>query len=245
MAFLIFFAIVSASSADVDARQVRRIGLRHLLGAVAQRHDPRRRTGNQRLGQREEAVRETGGGDLLREIVVEFLRDIARQLQMLLLVLAHGHRVRAVGQNVGRHQHGVDVEPDAGVLAVLAGLLLELRHAVEPAHPRHAVQNPRKLRMGAHLALVENNVLLGIDARRDEGRRDLARRFAQVRRVLPDGDRVQIHDAVDAGVRLLQRHELGDGAQIVAEMEIAGRLNAGKNALRCAHWIALVAGAQL
>ena len=75
----------------------------------------------------------------------------------------------------------------------------------------------------------------GIDARRDEGRRDLARRFAQVRRVLPDRDRVHIHDAVDAAMRLLQGHELGDGAKVVAEMEIAGRLDAGENALFGGH----------
>ncbi len=164
---------------------------------------------------------------------------------MLLLVVANGHGVRAVGQNVGGHQHGIDVEPDACVLAVLASLFLELGHAVEPADPRYAVQNPSQLRMRADLALIEDDVLRGIDARRNKGRSNLARRFAQVRGVLPDGDRVQVHHAIDAAMRLLQRHEFGDGAKVVAEMEIARRLNAGENALHCGHWIALVAGAQI
>jgi hypothetical protein len=52
---------------------------------------------------------------------------------MLLLVLADRHMRGAIDQNVGGHQVGIGIEADGGVLAVLAGLLLELRHAVEPA----------------------------------------------------------------------------------------------------------------
>ena len=52
---------------------------------------------------------------------------------MLLLVLADRHMGRVIEQNVGGHQVRIDVEPGRGVLAVLAGLLLELRHAVQPA----------------------------------------------------------------------------------------------------------------
>ncbi|MNL72897.1 hypothetical protein D3C87_1982870 [compost metagenome] len=43
------------------------------------------------------------------------------------------------------------------------------------------------------------------------------------------GDRMQIDDAIDAVVVFLQRHEFADRAEIIAEMEIAGRLNAGEN----------------
>ena len=42
---------------QVDARVVRRVGLAHLLGAVAQAHDARRRAEDQRLGDREEVRR--------------------------------------------------------------------------------------------------------------------------------------------------------------------------------------------
>ena len=38
-----------------------------------------------------------------------------------------------------------------------------------------------------------------------------------------------------AAMRLLQGHKLGDGAKVVAEMEIAGRLDAGENALFGGH----------
>src|SRR5690606_7765033 len=43
------------------------------------------------------------------------------------------------------------------------------------------------------------------------------------------GDRVQVDDAVDAVVAFLQVDELADRAEIVAEMEIAGRLDAGED----------------
>ena len=150
---------------------------------------------------------------------------------MLLLVVAHRHMRRPVGEDVRRHQHGVNVKPDAGVLAVLARLLLELRHAVQPADARHAVQNPGEFRVRVNLRLVENDVLLRVHARRDKSRRDLARGAPQIGRVLLDRDRVHIDDAIDAIVIILQRHEFRDRAEIVAEMQIAGRLDAGENAL--------------
>ena len=99
-----------------------------------------------------------------RKVVVEFLRDVARQFEVLLLVLADRHMGGAIHQNVGRHQHRIVVEPDGRVLAVLAGLFLELGHAVEPADPRHAIEDPRQFRMPGHLALVEHDMLLRIDA---------------------------------------------------------------------------------
>ena len=71
--------------------------------------------------------------------------------------------------------------------------------------------------------------LLRIDAGGQEGGGHFANRAMQFERVLPDGDRVHVDHAVDAGVRLLQRHELHDGAEVVAEVQIAGRLHAGEH----------------
>ena len=72
---------------------------------------------------------------------------------------------------------------------------------------------------------------LGSIAAGDEGRRDLARVVAQRQRVLRHGDGVQIDDAVEAVVGLLQLDEFDDRAEIVAKMQIAGGLHAGKDAL--------------
>ena len=81
------------------------------------------------------------------------------------------------------------------------------------------------------LALVEDDVLLRIDARGDERRRHLADAGLQFGGVLRHGDGVQIDDAIDAVMRALQFDEFDDRAEIIAEMQIAGRLHAGKHPL--------------
>ena len=149
---------------------------------------------------------------------------------MLLLVLADRHMGRAVDQNVGGHQVRIGVQADRDVLAILAGLLLELGHAVEPAEARDAIEHPGELGVLGDLALVEDDLLLGIDAAGDEGRGHLARGPRQLARVLPHRDGVQVDHAIDAVVALLQRDELGDRAEIIAEVQVAGRLHAGKHA---------------
>ena len=149
---------------------------------------------------------------------------------MLLLVLADRHMRRVIEQNVGGHQVRIDVKPRARVLAVLAGLLLELRHAVEPAEPRHAIEDPGKLGVAGDLALIEDDVLLRIDAGGDEGRRHLAGVVRELVGVLEHGDGVQIDHAIEALMLGLERHEFGDGAEIIAEMQIARRLHAREDA---------------
>ena len=123
---------------QVDARLVGRIRLRHLLRAVAQRHHPRGDALDQRLDGREE---------LHAVVVVELLRDVVGQFQVLLLVVADRHLGRVIGQDVGRHQVRIDVQPGRRRLLVLAGLVLELRHAVQPAQPRDAVEDPGEFGM--------------------------------------------------------------------------------------------------
>ena len=149
---------------------------------------------------------------------------------MLLLVLADRHMGRVVEQNVGGHQVRIDIEPGRRLLAVLAGLLLELGHAVEPAEARHAIEDPGELGMAGDLALVEDDVLLRIDAGGDEGRRHLAGVLGQLVGVLQHGDGVQIDHAIEALMLGLERHEFGDGAEIIAEMQVAGRLHAREDA---------------
>ena len=83
-------------------------------------------------------------------------------------------------------------------------------------------------------ALVEDDAALGVDAGGDIGGRHLARRGAQLGGILRLGQRVQVDDAEDALVVVLQRDPVADRAEIIAEMQIAGRLDAGKNAV---HWI--------
>ena len=169
------------------------------------------------------------------EIVVELLRDVARQFEMLFLVLADRHVGGAIDQNVGRHQRRIGIESDRSIFAVLAGLFLELGHPVEPAEARDAIEDPGQFGVLGHLALVEHDMLCGIDPTGDEGRGDLPDRVGQLGGVLPHRDRVQIDDAINAVVAVLQFDEALDGAEIVAEMQVAGGLHPRKNPLLNRH----------
>ena len=71
----------------------------------------------------------------------------------------------------------------------------------------------------------------GVDAGGDIGGRHLACVLAQVGRLLPQGDGVQVDHAEDAIVVLLHPDPVPHGAQVVAEVELVSWLDAGKNAI--------------
>src|SRR4029450_1301374 len=179
-----------------------------------------------------------------RKVIVELLSDVARELQVLLLILSYRHMRRSINENVGGHQRRIGVQADRGVLAVLARLLLELGHAIEPAQAGHAVEYPGEFCMLGDLALIEYNVFLRIDAAGKESGGHLARVLRQLLRTAPDGQRlgdgVQVDDAIHALVPILQRDELCDRAKIIAEVQIAGRLHPGKYSLLEGHAASLV-----
>ena len=84
--------------------------------------------------------------------------------------------------------------------------------------------------MAGNGGLVEDDVLLGIDARRDHGGGHFAGIGDQFLRVLPHGDRMHVDDAENALEVVLEGNPVADCAEIVAEMEVAGGLNAGEDA---------------
>jgi hypothetical protein len=206
---------------QVDARIVGGIRFRHLLGAVAQAHHARRLAEDQRLGQREEV-------DAV--VVIELLRDIACELDMLLLVLAHRHMRRLVEQDVGGHQRRIGVEAERRGLAVFACLVLELRHPIHPADARDAIEHPGELGVGGHRTLQQDDVLPVVDAGRHQRRGAEARIGGELLGLLEHRDRMHIDDAIDALEILLQRDPVLDRAEIVAECESARGLDAREDA---------------
>jgi len=68
-----------------------------------------------------------------------------------------------------------------------------------------------------------------IDPAGEKGGGNLADRPRQFARLLPHRDGVQIDDAINAIKTVLQLDEPLNRAEIIAEMEVAGRLHAGEN----------------
>ena len=70
---------------------------------------------------------------------------------MLALVLADGDLVRAVGEHVGGHQHGVEQQARRDELALRLGLVAELVHALQTAEFGDAGEQPGQLGVLVHV----------------------------------------------------------------------------------------------
>ena len=170
--------------------------------------------------------------------MVELLADVVGELEVLALVVAHRHARGAVGGDVGSHQVGIHVEAGRRGFAVAAGLVLELRHPVQPAQARDAVENPAQADVRGDGGLREQGATGRVYAAGEQGGGHLQRLRAQPGRVLEAGDGVQVHDAEQALVGVLQGDPLAYGAQVVADGGDAGGLNAGEDAVHgaCMAW---------
>ncbi len=129
---------------------------------------------------------------------------------MLLLVLANGTWVARLDQNVRRHQAGIGIEANAGIFAILASLFLELRHAVQPADPCNAVDDPAQLGMRRPWLWLKMICFFGSIPAAMKAL-PLPVSPAQFHRVLRQGDRMHIHHAIEAFVMMLKIHEPLDG----------------------------------
>ena len=95
--------------------------------------------------------------------VVEAARHLARQLDMRRLVLADGHILRLVQQNVGRHQQRIAEKAVGG--QILAGqILLHLLvagHALEPAERSDHAEQQLQFGMLQNMALQKEHGFAG------------------------------------------------------------------------------------
>jgi fructose-1,6-bisphosphatase/inositol monophosphatase family enzyme len=158
-----------------------------------------------------------------------FRAIVPGELQVLELVLAHRHRGGPVQQDVGGLQDRVVQEPRRNRLEA-GRLVLVLRHPLEVTHRGHRVEEPRELRVLGHVRLHEDHAPLGIEPRGQEAHRQVEDPRREFRgRKLTD-ECVLVHDAEEALVPVLQLHPLPEGAEIVSEMRLAGRLHSAEHA---------------
>ncbi len=174
-----------------------------------------------------------GNLERLAEASVEALGDVARELEVLALVVADRDVRRLVEEDVAGHQDRVGEEAGDEELLPLA-LLLELRHPAEVAVARHRREQPGGLGVRGDVALREHRRALRVEARGEEQRRQVERALSQVGRVEVDRDRVQVDDAEECGAHLpgralLGRRVLAEAAGVVAEVLRTGGLDAGED----------------
>ena len=191
------------------------IGLAHLVERILKAHYARAVLRDKALGDLEHVAVES----------VEALRDVAGQLDVLLLVCAYGHLVSLIEQNVARHQRGVGEQSGVDIVGVFFGLVLELGHARKLAELGVAVEYPCKLRVGVDVALNEEQALFHVDAAGEDRSVGVDDVLAHLSGVLSDGDGVKVCERVDAAVFLLHLHPVADRSEIVAQRDGAARLD--------------------
>ena len=200
---------------DVDGVADR---LRHLPDAVGAEHGRGLGEDRLRLGERV-AVAHVEGAD-----------DLARQLEVRGLVLADGHQRRLVDDDVGRLQDGVGEQAVVDVVGLLLALLLVGRRPLEPADRGDGGEQPGELGHLGPVALDEERALVGIETEGQQRGGHLAGSRAQDVGVVRARQRVVVDDAVDRLVLGLEPDVVADGAQVVAEMDDPGRLDAREDA---------------
>ncbi len=150
---------------------------------------------------------------------------------MLFLIRADGNHIRLVKQNVARHQHRVSEEAGVDIVRVAGGFIFELRHSSELAELGDVGHDPRELGVGIDLALDEEQTLFRIDPAGKEQREGVPSLFAQLRRLLIDGQGMKVGDEIRAVELVLHASPIADGADVIAQCENSGRLNAAENDL--------------
>ena len=200
-------------------------GFAHLLGGVVEAHDARADGGKAGVGDDE-------GIGVER---IEALGDIAGEFEVLRLVVADGDDAGLVEQDIGGHEDGVLEEAVADGF-LFGGLHLVLRHALQPADGGDAGEHPGEFGVGGHGGLHHDGAGLRIDAGGQVERGDLENLGAQFGRVLIDCDGMQVHDAENALVIVLDAHPVFERAQIVSDVKISGGLHSGEDSCFHGRW---------
>ena len=143
-ALLIFLRTTSGGSSDQDRALGGAARGGHLLLRLLEIHDPRP----------DLRVHALGHDEGLAEARVEALGDVARELEVLALVVADRDDVGLVQQDVARHQHRVGEQAGADELLLVA-LVLELGHPAELAVARDGREQPGRLGVRRHVALAK------------------------------------------------------------------------------------------
>src|SRR4051812_4795042 len=117
---------------------------------------------------------------------------------MLLLILADGHQVGIVQDDIRRHENWVGEQPRVYVRKVLA-FVLETVRVSQHREGRKAIEYPRKLRYHRHPALAVEYVLFGVEAAGKPGSCGVQGVLAQQHNIMHCGEAVEVGDEKEGG----------------------------------------------
>ena len=178
-----------------------------------------------------------GHGKQLAVLVIEATRDLARDLDVRLVVLAHRHQMRLRQEDVGGLEHRIAQQPERDRLLVHqrgARHLLDARQPRQPRHGHEIAQEQRQLIRLMDRRLEEDRGDRRVDAGAQVVQHHAARVIGHLRDVLfavLGGQHVQVGDDEIALVLMLQAHAVAQAAHVVPQVQAAGRPVAGENAL--------------
>ena len=177
-----------------------------------------------RIGQFEEAFAKG---------LVHFDGDVAGDLDVLLLILAHRDDIAVVHQNIRRHEHGIGEEAVRGMKAA-GDLVLVAVAALQQAHGRDGAENPGKLAVLRHITLAEEDAFRRIKAAGEEIDGEFADVLAQPVAILHGGEGMVVGDEVVGVALMLQLERRLHHAEVIADVKSAAGLKAGKDAHKAA-----------
>jgi hypothetical protein len=163
---------------------------------------------------------------------VELHGDVARHLDVLLLVLADGNQVGVVNHDVGRLEHWVAEQAGVGRKA-LRDLVLVGVAALEQAHRRERREDPGQLGHLGQVALAVEDRPLRVQAEGQVVEHQRPHHVAAQLGVADGGHGVVVGDEDGGRVVLLERDVLARGPEVVADVQPAraGGLHARQDPL--------------
>ena len=180
-----------------------------------------------------------GQHEMLAIQMVEARRHVARHLDVLDLVAAHGHLVRLEHQDVGPHQHGIHEQArrHIAVRVMACGVVfVDCRFVgvgtVEHALASHAGEQPGEFGDFRNVGLAVEGDFVRVQARGDPARSDFERGALDAGGLVALDERVVIGQKVKtigAGVAA-GLHRGADGAHVVAQVGGACGGDAGEDA---------------
>ena len=160
---------------------------------------------------------------------IKFRGDVAGHFQMLFLILADGHDVAVVDEDVGGHQHWVGEKTGAGD-ETAGGFVFEGMSIFQHRDRSDAAEQPRQFGDFRNVALAKKGRSSRVQAAGEKVERQFAAMVAEDDRVVNGGQSVIVSNKIKGFAFMLQANGGLHHAEIISKVGAACWLDARENA---------------